>query len=160
MPAKKKAYTYKVSQIDIDGDGIPDGDLIEEIDTKTGQVIRRKFVSSEVLQNIVSDTKSRLDETQATNAGQNKKRATPPKRVKSNAPGLVVMPKNKMNSSQLPTPPASYTAPSPNNNNQVNQVMVADNTSFGKSLSQSFAWGIGMTAGSMLVEGVVGLFAE
>jgi hypothetical protein len=137
---KTKAHTYRVSQIDVDGDGIPDGDLIEEIDSK-GVVVKRKFVSSEVLQKIVSDTK--LVDNQST---KRKNSGPPPKRFVSDAPGLAVLPNKKMATTQTPYQP------------NVNQLVVADNTSLGSELKRSFTWGIGMSAGQMLVEGVVGLF--
>jgi hypothetical protein len=146
MPNKKATgFTYKVSHIDIDGDGIPDGDLIEKIDSK-GVVVSRKFVSSDVLENIVSGVKSKSNQRDIKTVGKAK---APPKRINSEAPGLIVVPNKRMNA-PVPPPP-----PPPGVNNQV---MVADNTSFGSSLKQSFALGIGFTAGQMLTEGIAGLF--
>jgi hypothetical protein len=145
MPKKKTTgFTYRVSHIDIDGDGIPDGDLIEQIDSK-GVVVSRKFVSSDVLQNIVSGVKTKANQRDI------KTGKAPLKRIKSEAPGLVVMSKKRMNAPVPPPPPPAGVN---------NQVMVADNTSFGSSLKGSFALGIGFTAGQMLVEGIAGLFSE
>lgn len=91
MPKKKTTgFTYRVSHIDIDGDGIPDGDLIEQIDSK-GVVVSRKFVSSDVLQNIVSGVKTKANQRDI------KTGKAPLKRIKSEAPGLVVMSKKRMN---------------------------------------------------------------
>jgi len=140
MP-KKNGFTYRVSHIDIDGDGIPDGDLIEKINSK-GVVVSRKFVTSDVLDNIVNGVKY--------NANQHDiKTGKVPSKIKSESPGFVVMPNKRMNAPIQSAPP-----PAGSNN----QVMVADNTSFGSSLKGAFAWGIGFTAGEMLVEGVAGLF--
>jgi hypothetical protein len=48
MPPK---FTYRVRPIDIDGDNIPDGDLVEKVNAK-GQVVSRKFVPKDKMEEL------------------------------------------------------------------------------------------------------------
>lgn len=50
----QKKFTYVVRPLDVDGDGIPDGDLIEKVNIKTGEVVSRKFVTSAKSKKIVN----------------------------------------------------------------------------------------------------------
>lgn len=51
MPSK---FTFNVRPLDIDGDNIPDGDLVEKINSK-GVVVSRKFVPYEKIKKIVDN---------------------------------------------------------------------------------------------------------
>ena len=49
-PSAKKNVTYTVEAIDVDGDGIPDGDLVTMF--SNGKVVSRKFVPHEKMKQI------------------------------------------------------------------------------------------------------------
>ena len=50
-------YRYTVLPMDVDGNGIPDGDIIEKFDIKTQKVVSRIFVPKKDLDKIVKDMK-------------------------------------------------------------------------------------------------------
>lgn len=127
--------TYNVLPIDVDGDGIPDGDLIEMV--KNGKVISRKFVPKEKMKKLAKEIK----ETEKKNGKEKKTK--------------VIFKEKALNKKE--TPSVNTTATSPT---EQPIVRVADATSFGQSLKTGAATGIGITAGSMLVSGIAGLFSE
>jgi hypothetical protein len=51
-------YRYTVLPVDVDGDGVPDGDIIEKINLKTKQVESRIFVPKRQIDKIVNDMKA------------------------------------------------------------------------------------------------------
>lgn len=56
MPAKSKKVQYTVEAIDIDGDNIPDGDLVTKY--VNGKVVSRKFVPLKKLKKAVKDAQA------------------------------------------------------------------------------------------------------
>lgn len=52
-PSAKKNVTYTVEAIDVDGDGIPDGDLVTKF--VNGKVVSRKFVPHEKMKEIADN---------------------------------------------------------------------------------------------------------
>ena len=127
---KKEKFKYKIVPIDVDGDGIPDGDLIEKID-KSGAVVSRKFVTNKKMTKLAKEVKKVQKEN-------------PTEKTKK-----VVVSKKRIDD------------PSYNQNIQDQQVIrVADATTFGQTLKTGAANGIGLTAGSMLVNGIADFFSD
>jgi hypothetical protein len=52
-PSAKKNVTYTVEAIDVDGDGVPDGDLVTMF--VNGKVVSRKFVPHEKMKQIADN---------------------------------------------------------------------------------------------------------
>ena len=62
MPsAKKNVVTYTVEAIDVDGDGIPDGDLVTKF--VNGKVVLRKFVPHEKMKEIADNAAAQQPST-------------------------------------------------------------------------------------------------
>jgi hypothetical protein len=60
-PSAKKNVTYTVEAIDVDGDGIPDGDLVTKF--VNGKVVSRKFVPHEKMKQIADDAAAQQAQT-------------------------------------------------------------------------------------------------
>lgn len=52
--SNKDEYRYTILPVDVDGDGIPDGDIIEKINVKTKVVEKRVFVPKSKIDRIVN----------------------------------------------------------------------------------------------------------
>jgi sRNA-binding protein len=126
-----KNITYNILPIDVDGDGIPDGNLIEQV--KNGVVIARKFVENKKMEKIATKIKD-VDK-------KNKKE----KKTK------VVFKEKALNKKTK----ADTVIPS---QQEQPVVRVADATSFAQSLKTGAATGIGATAGSILVKEIFAMF--
>jgi hypothetical protein len=50
---KPNDFKYTIEAIDVDGDGIPDGDLVTQY--KNGKIVGRKFVAANKLKRLVDD---------------------------------------------------------------------------------------------------------
>jgi len=81
-------FTYQVLPVDVDGDGIPDGDLVMKINAK-GETVSRRFISSSKMEQIVEDMK-----------GSEDLRVVKRVNADSAAPDIRVMPEKQIASSQ------------------------------------------------------------
>lgn len=63
-PSAKKNVTYTVEAIDVDGDGIPDGDLVTMF--VNGKVVSRKFVPHEKMKQIADNAVAQQPQTPGT----------------------------------------------------------------------------------------------
>lgn len=125
--------TYNVLAIDVDGDGIPDGNLIEKI--QNGKVVSRKFVEDKKMKTLAKEIKK----TENDNKKEKKTR--------------VVFNEKTLNKKDNNVTKENITTPQ-----EQPIVRVADATTFGQSLKTGAATGIGITAGSMLVNGIASFF--
>ena len=64
MPSPKTNETYTVVTIDVDGDGIPDGDLVTKF--VNGKVVSRKFVPHQKMKQIVDNAAAQQPQTPKT----------------------------------------------------------------------------------------------
>jgi len=133
MPPKNKKYRFLIEKIDIDGDGIPDGDLIKRY--LGDKFIDQKFVPIDKynkLNDIIKDTNNI-------------------KPSKSNPKVKMIYKQkdytNKINNNQLPTD---------------QRIIVQDNTGFVQKLTSGLGnglgLGIGMAGANAIADGISGLF--
>lgn len=128
MPAKKVQYT--VEAIDIDGDNIPDGDLVTKY--VNGKVVSRKFVPLKKLKKAVKDAQAHQ---------QNANDAAP---ATPRTPGGTRIVYKNM----------------PNVQDTNNPVMVADQTGFGQYIKAGAGLQAGSMATEAVVSGIASLFSS
>jgi hypothetical protein len=131
MPAQKKVQ-YTVEAIDIDGDNIPDGDLVTKY--VNGKVVSRKFVPLKKLKKVVKEAQAQQQQQlQANNAP-----ATP-----RTPGGSRIVYKNM-----------------PQVQDTNNPVMVADQTGFGQYIKAGAGLQAGSMATEAVVSGISSLFSS
>jgi hypothetical protein len=81
MPKKEKVQ-YTIEPIDIDGDNIPDGDLVTKY--VNGKVVTRKFVPLKKLKKVVKEAAAKIAKTQ----GQSQAAPRTPQMVYKNMPAV------------------------------------------------------------------------
>lgn len=133
MPANKQKVQYTVEAIDIDGDNIPDGDLVTKY--VNGKVVSRKFVPLKKLKKVVKDAQA---QQQANNSMGLNAPATP------RTPGGSRMVYKNM--------PAVEDTDKP--------VMVADQTGFGQYIKAGAGLQAGSMATEAVVSGIASLFSS
>lgn len=151
---KQNKFTYNIVPIDVDGDGIPDGDLIEQIN-KNGVVVSRKFVTNAKMTKLAK----KVSDIQAQNKNEKKEKVVMSEKqlYKEDAQKkkIKIISKIKTRKTTNAANARSVQAqPMP----EQPVVRVADATSFGQSLKTGAATGIGFTAGKLLVEEVFNFF--
>jgi hypothetical protein len=128
-------YTYRVRPIDIDGDGIPDGSLVEKL--LNGAVVNRKFVTDAKMSKVVKFVTDAKMSKVVKSIPVTKTVNVPKKSVER---PRVVYPDKKIEiAEQQP-------------------VLVADKTSLGQSLKSGFGLGLGLAASEALFDGVANFF--
>lgn len=131
MPRKIQKIQYTVEAIDIDGDNVPDGDLVTKY--VNGKVMSRKFVPLKKLKKAVKDAQAQQQQS-AVNS------ATPTPRTPG---GTRIVYKNM-----------------PNVQDSNQPVMVADQTGFGQYIKAGAGLQAGSMATEAVVSGIASLFSS
>jgi hypothetical protein len=130
-PKNPRYVSYSVEAIDVDGDGVPDGDLVTQY--VNGKVVSRKFVPHKKMKQIAN---------KAIKAA--KQPATP---------GQPQTPQQRKRLIYKSVPQV----PDPQKNGPV---MVADQTGFAQYLKMGAATQAGALATNAVVDGIAGLFSS
>ncbi len=136
MTSRKPRYI--VEAIDIDGDKIPDGDLVRKY--IGNKLVGQKFVAYDKLKKIADN---------AVNRGRLERRKT---EQIAKARGLKRVPSERKQRILYKNPP-------PENRETTNRVIVQDDTGLGQYLKMGFGVGAGGAVGNAVGEAVVDGFA-
>lgn len=126
---KKQKVQYTVEAIDVDGDNIPDGDLVTKY--VNGKVVSRKYVPLKKLKKVVHDA-------ELANENANVSRGATPR----TPGGTRIVYKNMPNVQDTDRP-----------------VMVADQTGFGQYIKAGAGLEAGRIATDAVVSGIASLFS-
>lgn len=125
---------YRVEQIDVDDDGVPDGDMVTKI--VNGKVVSRKFVPFYKLAEIANNAVA------SSNNSNRNKNISYKVRGLNNAPAAPS--RERIVYKNMPAPVASQNKP----------VIVQERSGFGEYLKMGAGMGAGAAAGSMAVHGI------